>query len=754
MIMKKFVSILLAAAAFAACAPSEKPGGETEVVSLSVSPTSLSFKEADASTKFVSVTAGGAWTATVTGDWIHAGKLSGTGNSSISVKVDASDEENTRNGSIKVTCGSESATVEVTQEGNGKTPLVPAPAVFDGNKLSSTTYQLLVYSFADSDGDGWGDFKGIQNKLDYLDKLGVTALWLSPIHPSDSYHGYDVTDYFATNEKFGTDADFKNLVDAAHAKGIEIYIDYVLNHSGKGHPWFKEAMANPSSSYRDYYFISSNPSADYSKFPMLSGTSYNSGEWKIGASGSPRISISKTTEAVTTGDASWNLWIWPIGGTTGDALHFKDNGDGTMYLVTEINGKYGLLLRSKDGWDNSKFGGKNSGATLSDGGSLDLVAEGNDITFTGDGRYKIEISNLSTETLYYMGCFSDWMPDLNYGAVASVSSNALFQELVKSAKKWIDLGIDGFRLDAVKHICGGIGSYNNQANRTFLKAWYEACNDAYKAAGHSDNIFMVGECWDGHGVEKYYYEGITSCFEFEYWTLLQRALSSGNATSFVSSVSGMVKDHKDIRADAETSIFMTNHDHSSKTGGGEVRAADDLGKNLDKEKQAAAMLLTCPGKPFVYQGEELGYWGNSAGRGDEYLRAPIVWNSSASDCAKGWAGGKVDNSMLTGSISVETQSADENSLLNVYKSWSRLRNTYPALASGEMTSAPGNSGSIAAWYMTSGSEKMLVIHNVAAKEAEVSVSDSMEHPVAVLGSAYVKNGKLLLGPNSSVVFAL
>ena len=761
--MKKFLWILVAAVAVAACGSKETPADT--VAGLTVSPASLSFTESDTSTKFLQVKTSGDWTVTAS-DWIKLNTTSGNGNGSVSVSVTAN-EGDARTGSVDFVSGSRKASVSVAQAGSNWQALAPAPAAFDGTKRGSTTYQLLIYSFADSDGDGVGDFKGIQNKLDYLDKLGVTALWLSPIHPSDSYHGYDVQDYFALNPDYGTEQDFKDLLEAAEAKGIKIYMDYVLNHSGKGNDWFKEALADPSSKYRDYYFLSSNPSADYRTFPMLSGTNYNKDEWKVGkSSGSPRISITKTTEAETSGNAAWNLWLWPLG-SAGVAIQFKDNGDGTMYLVKEIKGNYGILLRSKDSWDGSKFGAKTSGTKLSDGGSLDLVAEGEDISFTGDGRYKIEISNLSVETLYYMGAFSDWMPDLNYGAPADVENNATFKDLAASADKWINMGVDGLRLDAVKHICGGISSYNNTSNRAFLKKWYEHCNATYKAAGHSGNIFMVGECWDDHAsVEKYYYEGLTSCFEFGYWRVLAGALNSGNASSYVSSVSAFVADHLAIRPDAVTSLFMTNHDKSSIKAKQNpynsqewlafYRAADDLGRNLDKEKQAAAMMLSSPGKPFVYQGEELGYWrvDDNDKLDDEYLRAPIVWNSSASDCAKGWAGGKVDNSMLKGSISVETQSADENSLLNTYITWSRLRNTYSALASGEMTSAPCNKGSVAAWYMTAGSEKLLVIHNVASSSKDVSVADDLSRPVAVLGSAAVKDGILRLAANSSVVFQL
>jgi Glycosidases len=759
--MRKSGILVLAALLTAAVSCGEKTP-QAELTSLTVSPTELSFVSDDASNKLLLVSTTTSWSAQASAGWIHLDKTFGESGGSVSVSVDPNEGAADRTGSISFT-GAQSASVSVTQKGSDIRLLTAQPDAFDGNKRSSTTYQLLVYSFADSDGDGVGDFKGIQSKLDYLDALGVTALWLSPVHPSDSYHGYDVTDYNTVNPAFGTEQDFNELVAAAHAKGIKIYLDYVLNHSGKGNAWFQEALANPSSPYRDYYFFSTNPAADYSKFPMLKGTTYKSEEWKVATSGSPTITITSTSEAAYTGSADWNLWMWQDGGE-GKELRFKDNGDGTYSQVLAINGKWGILVRKYMNWNTgSKFGTKAGNTTLKENTPMELVAEGADISFTGNGgNYKITLSNTNTETIYYMGCFSDWMPDLNYGDLSTVTENATFKDLAASADKWINLGVDGLRLDAVKHIYGGLDSWNNNSNISFLDAWYQHCNATYKAAGHSDDIFMVGEVWDSHDKEKNYYKGLTSCFEFGYWPLLYRALTNQNAASFVSSVSGFVKDHKGIRDDAQTSFFMTNHDHSSQTGDGEVRAADDLGKNLAKEKQAAAMLLSGPGKPFVYQGEELGYWGNSKGRGDEYLRAPIVWDKAAKDCAKGNSkggqmgglGGKVDNSMLTGAISVEAQEADANSLLNTYISWSRLRNTYPALATGEMSAASVSGTSMAAWYMTAGSEKLLVIHNVAGKEVSTTVSDSMANPVALLGSGSVSGTTLTLGPNSSVVFKL
>ena len=738
---RKFIPILpLIAALFVtfSCDPTKNNPEVKDT--LTVSPASLEFEAEDASAKFLNVTTNGDWSASPSADWIVMERTSGTGKASLSVKVKPNAGED-RTATISFS-GADKVTVSVSQKGRNIVTVVANPDSFDGNKRSSTTYQLLIYSFADSDGDGVGDFKGIQSKLDYLDGLGATALWLSPAHPSDSYHAYDVTDYYAVNPLYGTEQDFKDLIDAAHAKGIKIYMDYVLNHSGKGNAWFQQALADPSSKYRDYYFFSTDPARDYTSFPMLKGTTYKSHEWKQATSGSPKLSISKTSEAVTNGNAGWNLYMWD--GSGDKAVKFVDKGDGTFYLVMDINGKWGMLVRKYMNWDaGSKFGAAGDG-NLTEGKAIDLVAEGKDISFTGNGRYKIELTNVSTETLYYMGCFSDWMPDLNYGDPAKAETNPCFQDLAASADKWINLGVDGLRLDAVKHICGGIDSYNNTSNQTLLKKWYDHCNATYKAAGHSDDIFIVAEAWDGHNNEKNYYKGINSCFEFDYFGTLTQALN-GNASGYVSTVNGFLSDHTAVRADAVTSIFMSNHDQH--------RAAESLGRNAAKEKQAAAMMLTTPGKPFIYQGEELGYYGKKDG-GDEYVRTPMMWDKAGKDCAKKGVNNKVDTGMLTSAISVEAQDADAGSLLNVYKTWSRLRNIYPALAEGTMSVAPGNGNSIAAWYMTAGSQKLLVIHNTATTAKTVTVQDNTSRAVGLLGTATLDHDALTLGPNSSVVFKL
>ena len=117
---------------------------------------------------------------------------------------------------------------------------------------SGVYYEIFVRSFADSNGDGIGDLNGITARLDYLKWLGVSGLWLTPIYPSASYHGYDITDYFAINPQFGTMADFHRLLREAHARGIKVLIDMVLNHTSDRNPWFQRAL-DPKSPYHDWY---------------------------------------------------------------------------------------------------------------------------------------------------------------------------------------------------------------------------------------------------------------------------------------------------------------------------------------------------------------------------------------------------------------------------------------------------------------------------------------------------------------------
>ena len=142
-----------------------------------------------------------------------------------------------------------------------------------------TVYEIFVYSFCDSNGDGVGDLQGIISKLDYIEDMGFDAIWLSPVCPSPTYHKYDVTDYKDIDPEYGTLEDYKALIDECHARNIHVYNDMVMNHSSSEHPWFVEACdylqalapgQEPDASeckYLNYYNFTDKESGGYSRVP-------------------------------------------------------------------------------------------------------------------------------------------------------------------------------------------------------------------------------------------------------------------------------------------------------------------------------------------------------------------------------------------------------------------------------------------------------------------------------------------------------
>ena len=626
-----------------------------------------------------------------------------------------------------------------------------------GTKQGNITYQLLIYSFADSDGDKIGDFNGIRSKLDYLDALGVSALWLSPAHPADSYHGYDVQDYAALNPKYGTEDDFKALIDAAHEKGIKIYMDYVLNHTGKGNVWFTEAKRNPSSDKFNWYHFSADPSADIAagKFPML--TSYYSKEWhdvavgdigykgrlhfKVDFSGDAKtLTVTAADAAVqeSNSDTSAQMFLWI--GEPGKLFRLYRTAEKVYEITLDVDTPWGVLVRTSDTtWDGgTKWGAPSGKNVLTFGQPLELSnTDAQDILFGAPADMK------------FQGAFGSWMPDLNFGPVSTAASSGPFMALAETADKWIGLGVDGLRLDAVKHI---YSAERGTENPDFLKLWYDRCNTTFRKS-HDSDIYMVAEVWMDASSVAPYYKGLPACFEFDFWERLKWVLNQRTGCYFTKDLLEYRGKYEAVRPGAIPATKLTNHD--------ETRAATILNRDLGKLKQAAAFLMTAEGEPYIYQGEELGYWGRDDDDGgkDQLVRTPIVWDKAVNAAVKD-LGEYVDYNMVTDEISVNSQKNDRESLLRTYLDWTRARNTCPALAAGKMSAHPkyndGNTAdsSVACWYMTaSDGSKALVVHNVGTQPVTLDFSgDNLENAIVTLGTVSVSGASVNLGAQSSVVF--
>ena len=769
--MKRFFYLLLTLlfAAAVSCSKDSTSGQEGGL--LSVTPSALEFDTGGGSELIELKTDAGSWSLTQSDGtaWCTPERTSGRTSTSFHITVTSNAGGTERSTTLTFTApGCEEVALTVRQAGDtpaGSEAVVAEPDPWDGVKRADISYQVLVYSFADGDGDTKGDLKGLTERLDYLDEMGVSAVWLSPIHPSSSYHGYDVLDYEAVNPTFGTDADLQAFIDAAHARGIRVYLDYVLNHTGKEHPWFRDAVSSEQSPYRDYYIFSKDPQGDIAagridQIATEGAAGYDAGQWfstdsNAGATGrfrfeldwsnasAPTVTVTETTDAPdaeNTDTSAGGKYLY-----YGDQqmARFYTEDDTHYHLTLDFDSDWGFLIRtSTTSWDGgTKFGAPDNQTILELG-----------VPFTLTSASTAANIQFSLPTMYHSHFWTAAFADLNYGKASEADASAAFKAVTEAADKWVGMGVDGFRLDAVKHIYHN--AYNDE-NPTFLKKFYDRMNESYHARGGEGDFYMVGEMLDDAANVAPYYKGLPALFEFSFWYRLRWALQNGIGRYFVKDILEYQPAYRQYRTDYIEATKLSNHD--------EDRAASELGRVEGRLRVAAAVLLTAQGEPYIYQGEELGYWGTKS-NGDEYVRTPILWDRAGRELASGSLSGKVDRQMLTESISVEAQAGEENSLLNLYRTFARLRNTYPALAEGAMTKHPvynennADGEAVAVWYREKDGERMFVAHNFGDQTRTLTLDDHLGKAVGLSGEATIKrndNGTLLtLGAYSSVVFTL
>ena len=439
----------------------------------------------------------------------------------------------------------------------------------------SVFYEIFVRSFYDSDGDGIGDLQGIIEKLDYLNDgdpnttndLGITGIWLMPIFPSPSYHGYDVTDYYDINPEYGTMEDFTQLLTEAHARGIRVIIDLVINHTSSEHPWFLQA-ADPSSPYHDWYI------------------------W------------SDTNPGYT---GSWGQQVW-----------FPFHGS------------------------------------------------------------------------YYYGSFTSTMPDLNY---TNPEVTAQMQDV---AAFWLeDIGVDGFRMDAAKHL---IEEGIIQANSDSTHAWWKDFRSFYKQV--SPSALVVGEVWDDTWITAQYLQGDELDLSFEF-SLADAMIRSANGGLSEAVSNQMNRSYSQI-PDLQFATFLANHDQD--------RVFSQLGENEDKMALAASLLLTSPGVPFIYYGEEIGMVGSQI---HERIRRPMQWLGDVA--YSGFTTGSSWQAMGNGwkLYNVEDEANDPDSIFSLYRDLINIRNQHAALRVGDLTLLTTTNEAVYSCLRVSDSEAVLVIINLS-----------------------------------------
>lgn len=415
-----------------------------------------------------------------------------------------------------------------------------------------TYYEVFVYSFCDSDGDGIGDLKGLISRLDYINDgddatdtdLGCNGIWLMPVNPSPTYHKYDVADYYDIDESYGTLEDFQELLSECDRRGIRVIMDLVLNHSSSQNLWFRDACAYLKG------LGGAQPSAE--ECPYF------------------------------------------------DYYHFSKEQGGGWYQV-----------------------------------------EGTD--------------------WYYEAQFWSEMPDFN------LDCESLREEIAKITQYWLDMGVGGFRLDAVKEYYSGAP----QSNIAFLTWLTETVKSQRQDA------YLVGEAWLAmEEYAKYYESGIDSIFDFAFADkdgIISKVLNGSSAAKYGAAAASLDDMYGTYNADYIDAPFYTNHDMGRSAGyyAGEDSAA--------QTKMAGAMNLFMGGSAFLYYGEELGMKGSGK---DENKRAPMYWSMNPD--AEGMCDGPADMDAVKMKFeSLEEQEKDAASVYQYYKKVIKIRNQNPEIARGK-----------------------------------------------------------------------
>jgi len=487
-------------------------------------------------------------------------------------------------------------------------------------------YQVHVRTFYDSNGDGVGDFQGLEEKLDYLQELGVSAIWLMPFFPSPLRDdGYDIADYNGVHSSYGTLEDFQTFLRSAHDRGIRVIIEMVLNHTSDQHPWFQESRSSRDNARRDWY-------------------------------------------------------VWSDTNT-------RYQGARIIFLDTE---------KSNWAWD-------------------------------------------PISKSYYWHRFFSHQPDLNY------DNPAVREQMWNVMEFWLEMGVDGFRLDAVPYLLEreGTNCENLPETHAVLKELRRKLDEKFPGR----MLLAEANQWPAD-LRPYFGDGDE--FHMAFHFPLMPRMFMGVKLEDRKPITEILQQTPEIPPSCQWSLFLRNHDEltlemvtdmerhymydtyaGNKTMRLNLGIRRRLAPLLDNDRKRIelmnGMLMSLPGTPIIYYGDEIGMGDNTSLGDRNGVRTPMQWSG-------GWNGGfsTADPGRLYApliddpvygypAVNVLRQTESEHLLLNWMRRIIAARRSTPVFGRGSIEFLYPASHRILAYVRQLGNEVVLVVNNLSSTAQAVEL---------------------------------
>lgn len=505
-------------------------------------------------------------------------------------------------------------------------------------------YEVHIKSFYDSNGDGIGDLEGFLQKLDYLQDLGITAIWLLPFYPSPLRDdGYDIADYYSLNPDFGDIPLFKKLIREAHARDLKVITELVINHTSDQHPWFQRARKAPAGSPDRDYYVWSDHTDKY-----------------------------KDARIIFT-DTETSNWSW------------------------------------------------------------DEEAQ-----------------------MYYWHRFFSHQPDLNF------DNPLVQQEVLDILHFWLEMGVDGFRLDAIPYLFEreGTNCENLPETHQFLKKLRKYVDD------HFENKLLLAEAnmWPEDSVA--YFGNGDQCHMNYHFPIMPRMFMAVKMENRYP-ITDIIDQTPDIPEDCQWAVFLRNHDELTlemvtdeerdymyRVYTKEARAKINVGirhrlaplleNNRPLIELMNVLLFSMPGTPVIYYGDEIGMGDNFYLGDRDGVRTPMQWNAdrnagfSTANPHKLYLPVIIDPEYRYENINVENQQRNASSLLWWMKKLIAMRKKYPAFGRGDIEFLNPANAKVLTFTRTYNEETLLVIANLSRFPQAVEL-DLEKHAGSVPVEVFSRN---------------